>query len=200
MNPVRTGQLLLLALLVLSLSGSSVRAQEAPSEVRAVVARMAGLTSFRATISMGSGSATLSGELSYQSGRVHLRLGDGRVIAGNGRSLVVYNPGSHTAGKQPMGGASGGLGWLLSGFEYRVSGTQAIGRAIDSSQSIQEVRVVWGNNSTLRRLSIRRADSESWYTIALSNVRPVAGFPAGLFSYSPPAGSRTVENPLNNRN
>ena len=177
-----------------------LESQEVPSEIRAVVAKMNSLTSFRATVQIGQGNGLASGQLSYQGGKVHLQMSDGRVVAGNGRSMVVYSPASRTAGKQPMAGGGGGLGWILSGYEWRVGSGNASGQAINSNATNQEVRIVWGRDYILRRLSVKRKDSDSWFTIALSNVRPVGGFPAGLFSYSPPAGSRTVENPLNERN
>ena len=187
-------------LTVLFLSAGPIAAQGAPSEVRSVVSRMSSLGSFRATIGMGSGGSLASGVLSYQRGKVHLKFSDGRGIAGNGRVMVVYNPATGVAGKQPMATGGGGLGWLLSGFENRVSGSQAAGRATDPNARIQEVKLAWGQGFTLRRLSIKNKDSESWFTITLSNVRPVASFPAALFSYKPPAGARTVENPLDQRN
>ena len=160
---------------------------------------MSSLGSFRATVTIGSGGGGTRGVLSYSGGKFHFKLSDGRVIASNGRTVIVYNPASRVAGKQPVGGG-GGLGWLLDGFEYRVAGNQATGRAINASSRIAEVKVVWSDDYTLRKVSIRNRDEDSWFSISLSNVRPVAGFPAGLFSYKPPAGSRTVENPLNEIN
>ncbi len=176
-----------------------LEAQQVPAEIRSVVSKMSSLGSFRATVTLGSGSGGTRGVLSYSGGKVHLKLSDGRVIASNGRSVVVYNPASRVAGKQPVGGG-GGIGWLLSGFEYRVAGNQATGRSTDPGSRLSEVKVVWGDGYILRKLSMRSRENDSWFTISLSNVRSVAGFPAALFSYKPPAGSRTVENPLNEIN
>ncbi|MEQ9364334.1 MAG: hypothetical protein RIF32_08835 [Leptospirales bacterium] len=178
---------------------SALSAQQAPAEIRSVVSKMSSLGSFRATVTLGSGSGGTRGVLSYSGGKVHLKLSDGRVIASNGRTVIVYNPASRVAGKQPVGGG-GGIGWLLTGFEYRVAGNQATGRAIDPGSRLSEVKVVWGDGYVLRKLSMRNRESDSWFVISLSNVRSVAGFPAALFSYKPPAGSRTVENPLNEIN
>ncbi|MCR9141350.1 MAG: hypothetical protein NXI24_03800 [bacterium] len=177
----------------------SLSAQQAPAEIRSVVSKMSSLGSFRATVTIGSGSGGTSGTLSYSGGKVHLKLSDGRVIASNGRVVIVYNPASRVAGKQPVGGG-GGIGWLLNGFEYRVAGNRATGRAIDGNSRISEVKVQWGDGYVLRKLSMKNRDSDSWFVISLRNVRSVAGFPAALFSYKPPAGSRTVENPLNEIN
>ncbi len=182
----------LIAGLVLAFATPALYSQSAPREVQAVVQKMASLGSFRANVSIGGAS----GVLSYSRGKFHLKLGDGRVIASNGRTVVVYNPASRVAGKQPVGGG-GGLGWLLSGFDYRVAGNQATGRAINGSARVSEVKIAWSSEYVLTKLSMKRQDSDSWFTITLRNVRPVTGFPAALFSYKPPAGSRTVENPLN---
>ena len=124
-----TGSGALFALILLV--SAPVQAQ-APAEIRSVVSKMSSLGSFRATVTIGSGGGGTRGVLSYSGGKVHLKLSDGRVIASNGRTVIVYNPGSRVAGKQPVGGG-GGLGWLLEGFEYRVSGSQATGRAINPS-------------------------------------------------------------------
>lgn len=161
---------------------------------------MNSLRSFRANVTIGSGGGGMSGTLSYQGGNFHFQMGDGRVIASNGNRMVVYSPATRVAGKQTAGGASGGLGWILSGFEYRVSGSEAVGRALDPNNKIREIKVAWAPDFTLRRLSIRNADSDAWFTISLSNVRAVSGFSASLFSYRPPAGARTVENPLDQSN
>lgn len=169
---------------------------QAPAQVQAVVAKMNSLGGFRANVNING----QSGVLSYQGGRFHFQLSDGRVLASNGRSMVAYNPGSRVAGRQTAAPGGGGLGWLLSGFEYRVSGMEAVGRAIDPGASMREVKVAWGPDNILRRLSIRYRDSETWFVISLSNVRQVSGFSTSLFSYKPPAGSRTVENPLDESN
>lgn len=191
--------LCVLALAIFSAPHVPLSAQQAPSEIRSVVSKMSSLGSFRATVTLGSGSGGTRGVLSYSGGKVHLKLSDGRVIASNGRTVIVYNPASRVAGKQPVGGG-GGIGWLLTGFEYRVLGNQATGRALSDSSRLSEVKVAWGDGFILRKLSMRNRENDSWFTISLSNVRVVAGFPAALFSYKPPAGSRTVENPLNEIN
>ena len=172
----------------------------APPQVRAVVAKMASLRVFRANVRFGTGGGMTSGVLSFQHGKTHFKLGDGRVMAGNGRYLTVYSPATGVAGKQTMGLGGGGLGWVLSGFDYRVAGNQAVGKATNPDAKVQEVRIRWGAGNMLRQLSVKHKGSDSWFTIAISNVRTVGGFPASLFSYKPPAGSRTVENPMDQRN
>ena len=95
--------------------------------VRKVVSRMYGLRSFQAGISISSsGGGFTRGTLSYQSGKFHLALSDGRVIASNKKALIVYNPSTRVAGKQDMYSGSGGLGWL-SGRFCRCGGGSSVG-------------------------------------------------------------------------
>jgi outer membrane lipoprotein-sorting protein len=177
----------------------SVFAEPHP-EVAAVVSRMRGMTGFRANISISSSGGALRGVLSFSGGKTHLALSDGRIIASTGRELVVYNPSSGVAGKQLMVPGGGGLGWLLTGFRTRVSGNTAQLEAESPTSNIQEVRLRWKEGHVLEQLNIKNKNSNDWLSITLSNVRAVDGFPVSLFSYDPPAGSRTVENPLNQSN
>jgi len=168
-------------------------AAQAPDQVRRVVAKVNSLGSFKARVSLGG----VSGNLSYQRGRFHLALSDGRVIASNGKTMVVYNPATRVAGKQPVSGSGGGLGWILGeGYEWRVRGSEAFGAAVSGGANYEQVRIGWDDEYMLRKLAVKKSAESEWYTITVSNVRQVSGFSASLFSYSPPAGSRTVENPL----
>ena len=166
-----------------------------------VVGVMNSLGSFRANVSIGTaGGGLISGKLAYSRGRVNFRLGDGRVIASNGRMITVFSPASNVAGRQDMGGRGGGLGWILSGFEAKIAGNNAHLTATDPSRSVQEVRMSWTPAYTLRSISIRRGQSQNWLTIRFGNIQKVANIGVSQFSWHPPAGSRTVENPLNQRN
>lgn len=200
LNPVFKRHLIQILLGVFLIALPLVSVHTAPAEVRKVVSRMAGLRVFRATVRFGSGGAMTSGILSFQHGKTHFKMSDGRVIAGNGRNLVIFSPSSGTAGKQSMVTGGGGLGWILSGFEYTIAGNRAIGKATNPDANVQEVQIVWGNGYMLRKLGVKNKGSTKWFTIALSNVRQVGGFPSSLFSFRPPSGSRTVENPLDQRN
>lgn len=173
---------------------------EPNADVAAVVSRMRSMTGFRANVSISSSGGALRGVLSYSSGKTHVALSDGRIIASTGRELVVYNPSSGVAGKQLLIPGAGGLGWLLTGFKTRVSGNTAQLEAENPTSNIQEVRIRWKEGHILEQLNIKQKNSSDWLSITLSNVRAVDGFPVSLFSYDPPAGSRTVENPLNQSN
>jgi outer membrane lipoprotein-sorting protein len=169
----------------------------AEDAVSHVVARMNSLRSFRANISINN----LRGTLSFSNGKSHISLSDGRIISSTGRELMVYDPSTGVAGKQPMVPGGGGLGWLLTGYKVkRQSGTSAVLVSDNPSSKYQEVQIVWGESYTLKQLKISSKTNPDFLTIVLSDIRVVDSFPASLFSYRPPAGSRTVENFLNERN
>lgn len=170
-----------------------------PPGVTAAVNSLARLGSFRATLTLEYPSGhTIRGVLSYQRGRFNLRLSDGRVVASNGNQLIVYSPETGVVGKQDLT-SGGGAGWLLSGFQYTETGNSATGVPVGGSR-ISKVRVTWDQDRQFRSVAIQRSGSEKWMKISLSGVRKVDSFPASIFSYKPPAGSRTVENPLNMSN
>lgn len=197
-NPRIVVVLLGLSFVLAPLPGPLLGQEE--NAVAKVVARMNSLGGFRADISMSSEGGVVRGALSYQGGKVHLQLSDGRVIASSGRHLLVYSPATRVAGKQDMGPGGGGLGWLLNGFDTKVRGTSAELVATDPNRSVQKVQLQWGADYILRRLVVKSKNREQPLIIQLSNLRPVKSFSAGVFSWKPPAGSRTVENPRNQRN
>lgn len=186
---------LLTVMLVAGMTGP-VRADG--NDLEAVVAKFNSLGSFKATVSFNGPSGSYKGVLSYQAGKIHFALNDGRVLASNGRQLVAYNPGSSVAAKQDMFPGGGGLDWLLSSnFKASISGSTAHLKSTKPDSGMKEVKVRWGEGHTLQQLSILYRKSEEWLTISISDMRSVQNLPASLFSYHPPSGSRTVDNPLN---
>lgn len=171
------------------------------SEVDAVVAKWNSIGGFKANITVSRNNQKYGGVLSYQSGKMHFEFSDGRIVASTGRTLTAYSPVSRVAARQdliPSGG--GGLGWILTGYSREVSGKTAKLKAESPATHIQEIRLAWGDDLILNKISFRSKGSEDFTTIMISNLRRVAGFPSNLFSYKAPAGSRTVENPLHQRN
>lgn len=164
--------------------------------VSMVVAKMNSLRSFRANISINNTRGTLS----FSHGKSHISMSDGRVISSTGRELVVYDPSTGVAGKQPMSPGGGGLGWLLEFKVKRQSGNSAVLVSENPASKYNEVHITWGEGYMLKQLKISSKANPDYLTIVLSDVRVVDGFPASLFSFRPPAGSRTVENFLNERN
>lgn len=186
------------------LSTPSFADEEAMSVLRRVVQQWNASRSFRAKIIISSGPNAIEGSLSYQNGRIYLGLSDGRVISSNGSQMIVYDPATHVAGQQDMktdGPLAGGLKWLLSPvYEARLSGNSVRLKAEKPTAGIQEVNISYNEQFLLRKLSYRKDANGDWVTISIENIQTVEGFPSNLFSFQPPAGSRTVTNPLNQSN
>ena len=178
-------------------------AQDPSAEVRKVIAKLRSLRRFRANITIKRDSApdkNIIGLLSYEEGKSHFKLEDGRVVATNGIYMIAYNPVNGVGAKQLVDPASGGAGWLLEGFDYELlSPTEAEGEAEGARARFQRVRLRWDENHLLQSVSILRQGSENWTHLYLSNVRELTSFSPSLFSYRPPTGSRTVENALNRK-
>ena len=154
-------------------------------------------STFRANINVRSGGSSYSGSLSYSGGKMNFRLSDGRVIASSGRKIFVFDPSSRTMGRQDASGG-GGLGWILS-YNARIDGNRAVLTPNSAGQAYEEVRISWDDSFFLRSLSMK-SKSGDVVTIKINNVTKVASLPVSLFSYKAPPGSRTVDNPLNQRN
>ncbi|MDH5655764.1 MAG: hypothetical protein OEZ34_07650 [Spirochaetia bacterium] len=175
--------------------------QPQSGDVHQVVAKWNSLKSFKANITISSGGGQgLSGVLSFHNGKMNLRLSGGRVIASTGSELVVFDPSTGVAGKQELISKGGGLGWILNGYSVKSSGNTAHLIADNESVHFKEVRLNWGDDYMLKQISMKGRNSSDWLTIKISNIIHVESFPSNIFSYKPPAGSRTVENPLNQRN
>ncbi len=129
-----------------------------------------------------------------------MKLTNGGVVAADGVNMIFYDPATGVAGKQPLGEeSSSGLTWLLSGFAYQVTTNEAVGRALDAGRKIVAVRLAWDSNFQLQQFGFRLRNSTNWFDIKIYDLRPLTGISPTLFSYKPPAGSRTVENPLSRR-
>ncbi len=186
--------------LLLFILSTPLIARSPQQAVRNFVTKFQSLKVFQAYITISSGSQNISGTLSYQNTRFHLKLDDGRVLAGNGLYAIGYNPNQRVAGKQKLGPPRGGLSWLLGNrFHYELHSSEAVGKAKDPNDSIQDVRLRWGANDMFQSISTKRKNSTNWQTIRLSNIQKRTSFAPSLFSYRPPSGSRTVENPLRRR-
>ncbi len=192
----------IIALLLLAVT--AIAGQEVSPEVASVLQKLNSMRSFKATVSIEQpAGGTARGELSYQHGKIHIKLNDGRVIASNGRQLIVFSPDTGVGGKQdldPEATIVGGPGWLTHGFTTQVVGNSAHLKAINENAFIEEVKLSWVKEFQLTTLSIKNKNADGWLKISLSNIRNVESFPPGLFSYKPPPGTRTVENPLNQSN
>lgn len=162
-----------------------------------VVGVMNGST-FRASVNVRSGGTSFSGTLSYSAGKMNFRLGDGRIVASNGRKIFAFDPSSRTMGRQDGGGGGGGLGWILS-YNARIEGNRAVLTPNSPGQAYEEVRLNWDDGYFLRSISMKGKGGDV-ITIKFNSVTKVSSLPVGVFSFKPPPGSRTVDNPLNQRN
>lgn len=187
-------------ILSLLLTVSSSLIADDRGEVAAVVARWNSIRSFKSNITIQYGDSSQRGTLSFSNGKTFLQMSDGRVIAANGRTMMVYSPSTQVAGKQDMVPGGGGLGWILNGYTPRVSGNSAVLAADSPTARIMEVKLRWSDDKVLRSISFRGKDSTTFTTIQIHDIKLVSSFPATIFNYRPPSGSRTVENPLNQRN
>lgn len=155
-------------------------------------------STFRASVNVRSGGSSFSGTLSYSGGKMNFRTGDGRVVASNGRKIFAFDPASHTMGRQDAGGGGGGLGWILS-YNARIEGNRAILTPTSAGQAYEEVRLNWDDGYFLKSISMKGKGGDV-ISIKFNSVSRVASLPVGVFSFKPPPGSRTVDNPLNQRN
>lgn len=196
-------RILFFAVFLISVPVFAQNPADPATEIRTVIRHWKNLNSFKATLSIDGGAGVMRGEFSYQRGRFHLQLNDGRVVASNGRELIVYTPETQVAGKQNLDPENAGLGgpdWLNGYSVDSSSGRTAHLVAENPSAAISEVKLRWAEDYTIQLLSIKDRKTENWLNITISNLRTVESFPANIFSWKPPAGSRTVENPLNQSN
>ena len=154
-------------------------------------------STFRASVNIKSGGSSFNGTLSYSGGKMNFRLGDGRVIASNGRKIFAFDPSTRTMGRQDAGGG-GGLGWILS-YNARIDGNRAVLTPNSPADKYEEVRLSWDEGYFLRSISMKGKGGDV-ITIKINSVSRVASFPVSICSYQAPPGSRTVDNPLNQRN
>ncbi len=176
---------------------------DAFAQVKKVVAKLDSLSSFRVNLRIngdGVGASSIGGVLSYDKGKSHFKLDDSRVVATNGIYMITFNPSHGVAAKQLVDAPTGGVGWLLSGYNYElISAREAMGTAQTEAMTIQKVRVLWSEDYFLQSLHLQAKTKETWSSFYLSNLRLVTSFSPSLFSFRPPTGSRTVENVLNKR-
>lgn len=179
------------------LAALTLTAPVAANPLQKVVGTMNAST-FRASVNVRSGGSSFSGTLSYSGGKMNFRTGDGRVVASNGRKIFAFDPSSRTMGRQDAGAGGGGLGWILS-YNARIEGNRAILTPTSAGQAYEEVRLTWDEGYFLKSISMKGKAGDV-ITIKFNSVSRMASLPVGVFSFKPPPGSRTVDNPLNQRN
>ncbi len=167
-------------------------AQDALSALKAAAGGM--YSSFTANFTYtSSGGAVNSGKIYYQyPNKLHVRTSNGGVIATNGTHLWIYNPASAICARQDVGGSSGGIIGLLSGYEGQIRGNSYVFR---KPGAYYEEVVVTVSNGMIASVRLRHEDETSVYSF--SGIQLDAGIKGSLFTFKPPANAQLVENPLN---
>lgn len=147
---------------------------------------------FHANFILQNEDISFNGKIYYQQGNIHLKLNDGRVIASNYKSIMVYDPSTKVLGKQEKT-SGGGLSWILS-YPYSIEGNKAIIEP-PNQNPYSKIIVIW--NVDLFPIQIIFESETSNTSFKFFNIVYVNNLPSNYFFYKPPAGSRTVENPLN---
>jgi outer membrane lipoprotein carrier protein len=184
--------ILIFSLFVLPFSTFAESGEELLSSI---ISTMNSFDSFRANISIDG----LSGSLSYKRpGSLHVKLNDGRVLSGNGRSLWIYSPASSIAGKQDLKGSTGGIAGLLSGYESVTASGKTL-RLKSDTKYYEEIIVSVSPNNIIRSIRLKGKGKQDFMEISFSGVQTNIGLPASIFNFHPPANAQIVENPLNQR-
>jgi len=162
-------------------------------ELQTVIQKLQSST-FQGNLTIETKNRTITGKIYYQHGNIHFKLNDGRIIASNSKNIIVYDPDTRVAGKQDktMGG---GLNWIL-GYPYKIEGNRA---KIEppNQKPYQKIFIRWDSNYF--PVLIQFINDEDTITYKFSNITFLNNISSSLFSYKPPAGSRSVENPLNQK-
>jgi hypothetical protein len=151
-------------------------------------------STFRANLTIEQNGSSIIGKIYYQQGNVHFQLNDGRIVASNTRYIIVYDPETKVLGKQEKS-SGGDLSWVLK-YPYKIVGNKAIIEP-ENENPYKKIIISW--NSDNFPILIQFLSDEKSITYRFSGITYLNNLPSSLFSYKPPAGSRSVENPLNEK-
>lgn len=149
-------------------------------------------STFKANFVIESDNFHQKGTLYYQRGQIHIRLSDGNVVASNLKQIIVYDSDTRVAGKQEKA-LGGGLGWVLS-YPRRIEGNKAF---IEPTNKVYEKIIIQWNDDLFPIYIAFIKNSDSKIVYKFSNIVYLSNISLQYFSYKPPAGSRSVDNPLN---
>ncbi len=192
----------LVATLVILCTAGSLYPMTGEEAVSKFQGRMYGIKSMRGTISWtGDSGMMYTGNFKYLApGRIFVKFSNpsGKIISSNGRKLWVYNPQSNICGVQEVGGASGGIAGLVSGYSAIAMGGKS-GYTIklkNNDRHYSSITLVVDSSFLLKKAVLQTKDGGGM-TISLSGVVAGEGMSPGLFDFNPPVSSQTVNNPLN---
>jgi len=151
-------------------------------------------STFKANLTIEQNGSSITGKIYYQKGNVHFQLNDGRIVATNTRYIIVYDPETKVLGKQEKS-SGGDLSWILK-YPYKIVGNKAIIEP-ENEKPYKKIIISWNadNFPTL----IQFLSDEKSISYRFNGITMLNNLPSSLFSYKPPAGSRSVENPLNEK-
>ncbi len=149
-------------------------------------------STFYANFNLEWDNQTITGKIYYQNTNIHIKLNDGRIIASNLKNIIVYDPQTKVSGKQDKI-SGGGLEWVLK-YPYELEGNKAI-ILPDNENPYKKIIIIW--NQDFFPTTIQFISEKITITYRFSNIVFLNNISSNYFSYKPPAGSRSVENPLN---
>lgn len=149
-------------------------------------------STFKANFVVELNNSQQKGVLYYQKGQIHIRLSDGNVLASNYKQIIVYDSDTKVAGKQDKI-PGGGLSWILN-YPRKIEGNKAI---IEPTNKIYEKIIIHWNSDLFPISIVFIKNSDSKIVYKFSNIVYLNNISLQYFSYKPPAGSRSVDNPLN---
>jgi len=161
--------------------------------------RMYGAGKLSGTIEWGSDTDTrYSGSFKYMPGKIFIKFSNpaGRTIVCNGKKLWVYNQGSNVCGVQDVGGGTGGIAGLLSGYNGIVTGQGGDGYTVKLSKpngAFPEVILRLDQSFFPKNISLKnRNGNQLVFRITLDSGAVLNS----QFEFNVPPNAQVIKNPL----
>jgi outer membrane lipoprotein-sorting protein len=166
--------------------------------------RMSGAARLTGIISWsGSSGYTYTGHFKYMApDKIYVKFSSpgGKIVVSNGKRLYIFDPSSNICGIQDLGGASGGIAGLTSGYNA-IASAQGNGYNIklkNPDKHYSEINLSVDSSFMLKRAALKTKDGEG-ITFTLSNVDSNASVMRSIFDFSVPANAQVIKNPLDIR-
>ena len=150
------------------------------------------------TITWGSDTDKYSGNFKYMPGKIFIKFSapSGKTIVCNGKKLWLYNQSSNICGIQDVGGATGGIAGLLSGYNGIVTGQGADGYTVKLSRhdaAFPEVILRLDQSFFPKTISLKNKNgNQLTFTIALDSGAVLNT----QFEFNVPPNAQVIKNPL----
>lgn len=179
-----------------TISGFAITADEVMQKFRG---RMYGAGKLSGTISWGSDTDTpYAGSFKYMPGKIFIKFSNpsGKTIACNGKRLWIYNQSSNICGIQDVGGSTGGIAGLLSGYNGIVTGQGADGYTVrlnNPNAAFPEVTLRLDQSFFPRSILLKnRNGKQLQFKITLDSGAVLNS----QFEFNVPPNAQVVKNPL----